>query len=81
MFKTAHNMMKLKVKITPRTPLLVASGKTFNVTRPDIEFIRLRTKDGETVYVPGSSLKGVLRAGLEAILGESNKWEQKICSA
>jgi CRISPR-associated RAMP protein (TIGR02581 family) len=78
MFKTAHNMMKLKVKITPQTPLLVASGKTFDVTRPDMEFIRVKTKEGETVYVPGSSIKGVLRAGMEAILGESNK---KICSA
>jgi CRISPR/Cas system CSM-associated protein Csm3 (group 7 of RAMP superfamily) len=41
MFKTTHNMMKLKVKITPKTPLLVASGKTMDVTRPDIEFIRI----------------------------------------
>jgi CRISPR-associated RAMP protein (TIGR02581 family) len=71
-------MMKLKVKITPQTPLLVASGKTFDVTRPDMEFVRVRTKEGDTVYVPGSSIKGVLRAGLEAILGESNT---KICSA
>jgi len=81
MFKTAHNMMKLKVKITPRTPLLVASGKTFNVTRPDMEFMRVMTQDGETVYVPGSSIKGVLRAGSEAILGERCNKEPKICSA
>jgi CRISPR-associated RAMP protein (TIGR02581 family) len=80
MFKTAHNMMKLKVKITPQTPLLVASGKTFDVTHPDIEFIRVNTKEGETVYVPGSSIKGVLRAGLEAILGENETLSDKICS-
>jgi CRISPR/Cas system CSM-associated protein Csm3 (group 7 of RAMP superfamily) len=79
MFKTAHNMMKLKVKITPQTPVLVASGKTFEVTHPDIEFIRVNTQEGETIYLPGSSIKGVLRAGMEAVLGENEKFADKIC--
>ena len=79
MFKTAHNMMKLKVKITPQTPVLVASGKTFDVTHPDIEFIRVNTQEGETIYIPGSSIKGVLRAGMEAVLGENEKFAGKIC--
>jgi len=79
MFKTTHNMMKLKVKIKPQTPLLVASGKTFDVTRPDIQFIRINTPQGETVYIPGSSIKGVLRAGMESILGETEKWRSTIC--
>ncbi len=81
MFKTTHNMMKLRVKITPKTPLLVASGKTMDVTRPDIEFIRINTAEGETVYIPGSSLKGVLRAGLEALLSEQDKLTPAVCSA
>jgi len=79
MFKTIHNLMKLKVKITPQTPLLIASGKTFDVSRPDIQFVRLKTPYGETVYIPGSSIKGVLRGGLEAVLGESDRWKNKIC--
>ncbi len=79
MFKATLNMMKLKIKITPRTPLLVASGKTFEVTGPDIQFVRMKTAYGETVYIPGSSLKGVLRGGLEAILSENEKWKAKIC--
>jgi CRISPR-associated protein Csm3 len=79
MFKTTYNMMKLKVKITPQTPLLVASGKTFDVTRPDIQFIRIVTRQGETIYIPGSSLKGVLRGGTEALLGEDDRWKTKIC--
>lgn len=73
-------MMKLKVKITPKTPLLVASGKTMDVTRPDIEFIRINTPGGETVYIPGSSLKGVLRAGMEALLAEQDKLTPAVCS-
>lgn len=79
MFKTTFNMMKLKVRITLQTPLLVASGKTFDVTSPDIQFIKITTAQGETVYIPGSSVKGVLRGGMEAILGESDRWQTKIC--
>lgn len=79
MFKTTFNMMKLKVRITLQTPLLVASGKTFDVTSPDIQFIKITTAQGETVYIPGSSVKGVLRGGLEAILGENERWQSKIC--
>lgn len=74
-------MMKLKVKITPKTPLLVASGKTMDVTRPDIEFIRINTPGGETVYIPGSSIKGVLRAGMEALLAEQDKLTPAVCCA
>ncbi len=79
MFKTTHNMMKCIVRITPRTPLLVAAGKTMDVTRPDIEFIRINTAQGETVYVPGSSLKGVLRGGMEALLTERENLEPPVC--
>ena len=74
-------MMKLRIKITPQTPFLVASGKTMDVTRPDIEFIRINTAEGETVYIPGSSLKGVLRAGTEALLAEVKKLTPRVCSA
>lgn len=82
MFKTTRNLMKLKIKITPKTPLLVSSGKTFDVTRPDMEFFRLDTPWGETIYIPGSSIKGVLRAGLEAVLGENKKFsEYKCCTS
>ena len=82
MFKTIRNLMKLKIKITPQTPLLVSSGKTFDVTRPDMEFFRLNTPWGETIYIPGSSIKGVLRAGLEAVLGENKKFsEYKCCTS
>ena len=79
MFKATLNMMKLNVKITPQTPLLVASGKTFDITSPDIQFIRMNTPYGETIYIPGSSIKGVLRGGLEAVLRENEKWKAAIC--
>jgi len=81
MFKSTHNMMKICFRIIPQTPLLVSSGKSFDVTHPDIEFIRLLTPEGETVYIPGSSLKGVLRAGCESILEESKNFTGEICYA
>jgi CRISPR-associated protein Csm3 len=79
MFKNTHNLMKISTFITPQTPLLVSSGKTFDVTRPDMEFMRVKTSYGETIYIPGSSIKGVLRYGLEAILGEKENEKQKVC--
>ncbi len=79
MFRKTYNLMKLKVKMVPLTPLLVASGKTFDVTQPDIQFIRVNTGQGETVYVPGSPIKGVLRAGMEGLLEETDSNKNKIC--
>jgi len=72
-------MMKIKVRIQPQTPILVASGKSFDPTRPDIQFISINTQHGDTVYIPGSSIKGVLRGGAEALLGENQKSNRKIC--
>lgn len=81
MFKTIYNTMKMKVKLTPQTPLLVSAGKSFDVTRPDMQFFRINTPYGETIYIPGSSIKGVLRAGAEALLSEHHKFSPPVCFA
>lgn len=79
MFNKTYNLMKLKVKLIPLTPMLVASKKTFDVTQPDIQFVTIDTGLGETPYIPGSSIKGVLRAGMEGILEETGSHGKKIC--
>jgi len=58
------------IRIEPDTPILIKSGReAFDPTRPDMEFIRTRTDFGEEIpFLPGSSIKGVMRAHAERIL-------------
>lgn len=58
-------MARLRGEITAVTGLHLGSGKTFDMSRSDAPI--LRDPRGHA-YVPGSSLRGVLRAGLEALL-------------
>lgn len=60
----------LDFTIIPKGPLLVKSGaESPDPTRPDMEFVRTRHGTlGETVYVPGSSLKGVFRSYAERVV-------------
>jgi CRISPR-associated protein Csm3 len=69
MFKILHNQARLGFEINPITPLLIKSGRvSFNPTRPDMEFVRSVTVFGEVPYLPGSSLKGLMRSYGERIL-------------
>ena len=45
----------------PDGPILIKAGDTGAVdpTRPDMEFVRAWYNGQETVYLPGSSLKGM----------------------
>jgi CRISPR-associated protein Csm3 len=58
------------VVITPRSPILVkAGGISANPALPDMQFVRtLRVGEDESIYIPGSSLKGVLRSYMEKVL-------------
>ena len=66
------NELVLNVTLSPRGPMLVKSGagaETVDPTLPDMNFVRYQTGAGEQeVYVPGSSLRGVLRSHAEALL-------------
>lgn len=64
------NAARLLVRIAPRGPLLIKSGlETPDPSRTGLEFVRTRHGSlGETVYLPGSSLKGVLRSHAERAL-------------
>ncbi len=70
MHKTRYNALRLTLEISPRGPLLVkAGGVSANPTLPDMQFVRtVHAALGETVYIPGSSLKGVVRGFVEKTL-------------
>lgn len=69
MHKRLINELLLTIQIAPAGPLLIKAGDRGGVdpTRPDMEFVRTQYNGRETVYLPGSSLKGVLRAHCEKI--------------
>ncbi|WEU40286.1 MAG: RAMP superfamily CRISPR-associated protein [Candidatus Odinarchaeum yellowstonii] len=70
MHKTKFNELVLNITITPKSPLLVkAGGAQVNPALPDMQFVRtFHYEKGETIYIPGSSLKGVFRSYVERIL-------------
>ncbi|MFN4034132.1 MAG: RAMP superfamily CRISPR-associated protein [Fimbriimonadales bacterium] len=70
-----YNQLDLEIAISPQTPLLIKSGQKASIdpTLPDMQFVRTRRRlpNGdvdEVVYIPGSSLRGVVRAHAERLL-------------
>lgn len=72
MHKRRLNSLTLDVTFRPNGPLLIKSGldSAYDPTVPQMSFVRTAhpTGGGETVYLPGSSLKGVIRSHSERIL-------------
>ncbi|MBX3274758.1 MAG: CRISPR-associated RAMP protein [Sandaracinaceae bacterium] len=73
MHKLTINRARIDLAFTPKTPLLVKSGdkgaQLLHPERPDLMCVRTHHgARGETVYVPGSSLKGVVRSAAERVL-------------
>lgn len=70
MHRRSLNHATLSFVLRPRGPLLVKSGlESADPTRPGMEFVRTRHPAlGETVYIPGTSLKGTLRSQAERLL-------------
>jgi CRISPR/Cas system CSM-associated protein Csm3 (group 7 of RAMP superfamily) len=69
MFRKLYNQAVLSAVLVPDGPLLVVQGGgALNPMAPDLAFVRTRRAGASTVYLPGSSLKGVLRAHAERIL-------------
>ncbi|MGA2402979.1 MAG: CRISPR-associated RAMP protein Csx7 [Syntrophobacteraceae bacterium] len=70
MHKRLFNQARITVDVTPITPLLIKSGmENADPALPDMSFVRTHNpQHGEVVYIPGSSLKGVLRSYTEKIL-------------
>jgi len=74
-----YNALRLTLQVRPRGPLLIkAGGISADPTLPDMQFVRTyHPPKGETVYIPGSSLKGVVRGFTEKVLrtlNQRNSW-------
>jgi CRISPR-associated RAMP protein (TIGR02581 family) len=74
MHKTKYNSLYLELSILPKSPLLVkAGGISANPSLPDMQFVRTFTEKGETIFIPGASLKGVVRSYVEKVLRTKSK--------
>ncbi|MBE3577764.1 MAG: hypothetical protein IMX00_08745 [Limnochordales bacterium] len=70
-----YNQATFHIALRPRTPLLIKAGQgqeALDPTLPDMSFVRtLRGGTGEPreeIFIPGSSLRGVVRAHAERLL-------------
>ena len=78
-----YNELSLEIAIMPQTPLLIKSGQKASIdpALPDMQFVRTRrrlqngevSEVNEVVYIPGSSLRGVIRAHAERLLRTLNE--------
>lgn len=70
MFRMMINEARLEFTITTASPLAIRSGmeNVLEPARPDMQCVRAWHDGVETVYIPGSSLKGVLRSRAEQII-------------
>ena len=69
MHKRMVNQAKIEITISPIGPLLIKAGdQGADPTKPDMEFVETHYAGGRSVYLPGSSLKGAIRAHCERIV-------------
>lgn len=69
MHKRMVNQAKINITISPVGPLLIkASDQGADPTKPDMEFVETYYGGDRSVYLPGSSLKGAIRAHCERIV-------------
>lgn len=68
MFKKSYNRATLSLRIETVTPLLIQAGDPgLDPSAADLACVRTHhARHGRTVYIPGSSLKGVVRSAAEA---------------
>lgn len=69
MHKQMVNQAIIELTISPAGPLLIkASDQGADPTKPDMEFVETYHEGDRSVYLPGSSLKGAIRAHCERIV-------------
>ncbi|NEZ59120.1 RAMP superfamily CRISPR-associated protein [Adonisia turfae] len=69
MHKRFVNHCTIELSLTPQGPVLIKSGKEgADPTKPDMEFVETFHNGGRSIYFPGSSLKGAIRAHAERIV-------------
>lgn len=69
MHKRLVNHCTINLSLIPNGPILIKSGKEgADPTKPDMEFVETYHRGSKTIYLPGSSLKGAIRAHAERIV-------------
>ncbi len=69
MHKRFVNQCTIDLTLVPCGPILIKSGKEgADPTKPDMEFVETYHAGGRSIYLPGSSLKGAIRAHAERIV-------------
>ncbi|MGV0026851.1 RAMP superfamily CRISPR-associated protein [Phormidesmis priestleyi] len=69
MHKRFVNHCTIDLTIVPDGPILIKSGREgADPTKPDMEFVETYHAGGKSIYLPGSSLKGAIRAHAERII-------------
>lgn len=69
MHKRLVNHCTIELTLSPCGPILIKSGKEgADPTKPDMEFVETYHAGGRSIYLPGSSLKGAIRAHAERIV-------------
>lgn len=69
MHKRLVNHCTIELTLSPNGPILIKSGKEgADPTKPNMEFVESYHQGGRTIYLPGSSLKGAIRAHAERIV-------------
>lgn len=66
MLKRLVNECRIMLRIEPTGPILIKAGAQ-TLAGPDMAFVRVWRNGAQQVYLPGSSLKGVLRSHAERI--------------
>ncbi len=66
MLKELHNECRIHLEIQPIGPILIKSGEATGVGA-DMTFVRTYRDGQQQVFLPGTSLKGVIRAHAERI--------------
>lgn len=81
MFAKLTNEAILTFTLRNEGPLLINSGSSAKIhPRPDMSFVRTVRDGKETVYLPGSSLKGVFRSRYEQIMRALGQDDIKVCN-
>lgn len=68
MHKRLVNHCTIDLSIIPDGPILISGREGADPTQPNMEFVRTFHAGGWSVYLPGSSLKGAIRAHAERIV-------------
>jgi CRISPR-associated RAMP protein (TIGR02581 family) len=69
MHKKLVNQCTIELSLIPDGPILIKSGQQgADPTKPDMEFVETYHKGRKAIYLPGSSLKGAIRAQAERIV-------------